>query len=71
MISENPFFSLGDTVFSENPVTAAPAVTGFSEKTGSLSEKNGLSENPVMVKQPVTMYGSSAEDPVTVRTLSY
>ena len=54
---------------SENPVTAAPAVTGFSEKTGSLNEKNGFSENPVTVKQSVTMYGSS-EDPVTVRTLT-
>ena len=27
-----------------------PAVTGFSEKTVSLSEKNGLSEIPVTVK---------------------
>ena len=30
-ISDNPFFSLRDTVFSENPVTAGAAVTGFSE----------------------------------------
>ena len=29
--SDNPFFSLRDTVFSENPVTAGAAVTGFSE----------------------------------------
>ena len=29
--SENPFFSLRDPVFSENPVTAEAAVTGFSE----------------------------------------
>ena len=31
VISENPFFSLGDTVFSENPVTARATVTVFSE----------------------------------------
>ena len=30
-ISDNPFFSLRDTVFSENPVTVGAAVTGFSE----------------------------------------
>ena len=29
--SDNPFFSLRDTVFSENPVTAGAAVTVFSE----------------------------------------
>ena len=29
--SDYPFFSLRDTVFSENPVTAGAAVTGFSE----------------------------------------
>jgi hypothetical protein len=30
--SDNPFFfSLRDTVFSENPVTAGATVTGFSE----------------------------------------
>ena len=54
---------------SENPVTAAPAVTGFSEKTGFLSEKNGMSDNPVTVKKHYrifTVYESS-EDPVTAR----
>ena len=30
-ISDNLFFSLRDTVFSENPVTAGAVVTGFSE----------------------------------------
>ena len=29
--SDNPFFSLRDPVFSENPVTAGAAVTGFSD----------------------------------------
>ena len=53
---------------SENPVTAAPAVTGFSEKPGSPSEKNGFSENTVTVKKHYrffTVYGSS-EEPYTV-----
>jgi hypothetical protein len=29
--SDNPFFSLRDTFFSENPVAAGAAVIGFSE----------------------------------------
>jgi len=29
--SDNPFFSLREPVFSENPVTAGAAVTGFSD----------------------------------------
>jgi hypothetical protein len=29
--SVNPFFSLRDPVFSENPVTAGAAATGFSD----------------------------------------
>ena len=50
-------------------MTAASAVTGFSEKTGSLSEKNGMSDNPVTVKKHYrifTVYESS-EDPETAR----
>jgi hypothetical protein len=29
--SNNPFFSLRDPVFSENPVTVGATVTGFSD----------------------------------------
>jgi hypothetical protein len=29
--SDNPFFSLRDPVFSENPATVGAAVTGFSD----------------------------------------
>ena len=46
-------------------MTAAPTVTGFSEKTVSFSEKNGLSENPVTVKQSVTTAGT---DPQRIRS---
>ena len=44
-------WTAAETYLSENPVSAAPAVTGFSDKTGSLSEKNGISDSPVTVKQ--------------------
>jgi hypothetical protein len=32
-------WTAAETYLSESPVSAAPAVTGFSDKTGSLSEK--------------------------------